>query len=132
MRVKRLLFPLLAVASLTGCSGNITVLEVSSFTVGANRKLTDSSITYSVKKADGTTIYSFNVKQSHSLQMKAEIIVDLGALTITLTDPQKNDIYKDIVVENADFTIDLSGTGKYKMTIVADAFQGSYKFDWTK
>ena len=126
----RILLPILIVPFLTSCRGT-TVTKTSTIELGSITNMSKSSIDYSCQRCDGTATYSLTISKNQSLDMKADFIVELGALTITVMD-KKNNLENFIVVEDYSRTINFENYGSYKIRVVADEFKGSYSFNWAK
>ena len=128
MKALKFIVPLLAVASLTGCAGT-SVTEYNVIKLGAVQTTTNNKIKLSCQKLDGTLVYSFSVNNP-SVPFTGTVKDELGALTITIEDSDKNRYYNNIIIDNESIELNLANKGRYKMTIVADAFKGSYEFNW--
>ena len=115
-----------------GCGGGTTLSQNTSISVGQVSSTKNNSISYSCIKCDGTLTYRFTVKESDALEIRSTASIEKGALTVTLTDSDNQEKYKQIIVEDLNYTIPLEKHGKYKMSVVCDDFKGKFTFDWSK
>ena len=131
MKYLKVLLPILLIPTLTGCGGSM--LDDSKCTsFGAVSSVTSTAISYSVQKADGTLVYSINVKESHALEIKASVELDKGAITVGLKNKDGEEKYKEIIIETTNFSIPIETYGKYKITVICDDFKGKFAFSWSK
>ncbi len=131
MKLFKLVLPLLAAASLTGCNGGTTLIQYGVVQATAVSKTTSTSISYKCGKCDGTFVYSFNVKKGTSLFIHADIDVELGAITIDLNEGTKT-VFHDIIIDDFEYDIPIKEYGRHKMTLKIDDFSGSFNFYWGK
>ena len=127
----KLLLPVFALPLLCSCS--LPVLSsVMEYELNSKRTSNDHSFTFKCDKAQGTMTYRFKITNKQSLDIKADYTVELGALTVTVMDDDKNEIHNGIIVENGDTVYTVSDYGYYRVEIVCDEFRGGFSFNWAK
>ena len=94
--------------------------------------VTATEISFSCKKAEGTTIYSFNIKESNSTYIKTNVTVEAGTVSFIITDSDKLEMYNETLDSSRNYEITMGKPGKYRIEINHKQFQGKYKLNWAK
>lgn len=131
MKHLRLLLPLLTIPMLVAC-GDTKVDNLKLTSIAAVDRTTSTSIYYSCKKAQGTAVYTINVKESRSLDITSSVVLTGGTLGIIVKNSGGDEVYNAALDESLDFVISLEEYGKYKINIQCESFVGSFSFDWSK
>ncbi len=118
---------------LSGCFGGTSVVHYNM--VCTSDKVTSSSTKVDVTYvgATGTTVISFNVKQTSSdLLLKCDFTVDSGTINIDLLYDNSEQVHSSVVQKSSKFDVTLKEYGRYKMTLKLESFTGEYHFNWAK
>ena len=124
---------LLLTPFLFGCINSGTALVSDKSTAVASvSNLKPAEIYFSCQRCEGITIYSFNIKEGQSPTVKADVTVESGSLTFTITDSNKETLFSEQHTAKANFDIRLENYGKYRIEITHEKFKGSYRLNWEK
>ena len=132
MKLVRRLSTLLVLPFLTGCVSSTMLVSDNTTAVAVVSNVTATEISFSCKKADGTTIYSFNIKESNSTSIKTDVTIDAGSLSFKITDSDKVEMYNETLDSSRNYEINVEKPGKYRIEIKHTQFQGKYKLNWAK
>ena len=132
MKLVRRLSTLLVLPFLTGCVSSTMLVSDNTTAVAVVSNMTATEISFSCKKADGTTIYSFNINESNSTSIKTDVTIDAGSLSFKITDSDKVEMYNETLEESRNYEINVEKPGKYRIEIKHTQFQGKYKLNWAK
>ena len=125
---------LTVVPMMLGCSkvGSYIIIDQTTSYMSITKTL-NTELYFSTKKAHGTTRYSINVKEGQSLDLRTDIKVDEGNITVTLlSQSTKETIFDQKFEASQEFIIPLTEYAKYEIKVVHDDFKGSYDFKWSK
>ena len=85
MKLVRRLSTLLVLPFLTGCVSSTMLVSDNTTAIAVVSNMTATEISFSSKKAEGTTIYSFNIKESNSTYIKTDVTVEAGTVSFIIT-----------------------------------------------
>ena len=128
----KLLIPLFVAPLLIGCRTPVVFSASMKYELGSVRKSSSTSFYYSANSADGSMTAHINIKSGQSLDLKASYTVELGALTVSILDKDKNELYDEIIVDNKESVYALNDYGNYDVKIEIDEFRGNLSFSWAK
>ena len=132
MKLVRRLSTLLVLPFLTGCVSSTMLVSDNTTAVAVVSNMTATEISFSCKKAEGTTIYSFNIKESNSTYIKTDVTVEAGTVSFIITDSEKLEMYNETLDSSRNYEITMGKPGKYRIEINHKQFQGKYKLNWAK
>ena len=132
MRLFRRLSTLLALPFLAGCTNGTMLVSDNTTAVAVVSNMSATEISFSCKKCEGTTVYSFIIKENNSTSIKTNVTLDAGTLSFKITDSDKAEMYNETLEESKNYEINMEKPGKYRIEIKHSQFQGKYKLNWAK
>ena len=132
MKLVRRLSTLLVLPFLTACVNGTMLVSDNTTAVAVVSNMTSTEISFSCKKAEGTTIYSFNIKESNSTAIKTDVTLVAGSISFKISDSDKTEMYNETLEASRNYEINVEKPGKYRIEITHNQFQGIYKLNWAK
>lgn len=96
-----------------------------------NVKSSSTKVDATYVDATGTTVISFNVKQtSNDLLLKCDFTVDKGKINVDLLYDNSEQVYRGVFQESSKIDVTFKEYGRYKMTVKLESFSGEHHFNW--
>lgn len=86
----------------------------------------------SYQRFDGREVETFQLDSGETFSLTFDIVVDEGSLTLTMIDPEDNQVWEETFSEDAQNSFEFTPEtdGRYRLHIIGDETQGSFDLNW--